>query len=412
MLTNIVNLIDSSDHEIDGGSLFCRNYKIADNNCLGYLEENSILNDNLTSTAIGDTIDIELSLVHLNRIGYYESCEAFVLRNKYEFPTSKFYIEELKTYNDSTAIFIYNYSAVIEFMDSIKSKKISSFVYTEIDVENCILFSEEKSILLPLVYSAEVVRNTAADALREFSYIFNEEKSEKQLIFINEMLTAISSVKSDRFVWLLSNFNEFFEKSKNAYQFYLSKFSYNKLKIELDSKALEFTQKVQSVINESQTKLIAIPAAFTLSIATFNFKELVDIKNIATIPGLIIFAVLIQMFINNQKSTLKFIGENVISYKDIFNSSNDEVGDSHKLNIEQISSKFALMEKELTTQRRRLRITEIILWATPAILISIWFFLLGYKFFALGFLMMATVTYIVIFFLIKCNSIDKINHIL
>ncbi|MFA6057528.1 MAG: hypothetical protein WC756_04970 [Taibaiella sp.] len=384
MLSNIVNLISSSECETHDGSIFCRNYKIADEECLTYLYDNSILNDLPSSTTLGEIVDLELSLVRLNSVGYYENCEAFVAKNPYESPTSSFYIDELKSYSDGSNNFIIQYDAVIHFIDSFKSKKISSFVFSDTDGDHCIVVSEQKSLLIPISYSANIVKEITPTALNEFSIIFNEEKSEKHLIFINEMLTALDQVKENRFEWLLSNFDKFLEKYKNAYQFYLSKFSYNKLKIELDSKALEFTQKVQSVINESQTKLIAIPAAFTLSIATFDFKEINDVKNFATIPGLLIFAILIQLFINNQKSTLKFIRENIASYKDIFRSANEKVDNIHQLSIEQVSTKFALMEKELRIQKGRLKITEAILWTLPVILLITWCLLLCYNFFSSG----------------------------
>jgi len=137
-------------------------------------------------------------------------------------------------------------------------------------------------------------------ALIQYRISLKERTLKKKMIFINELIESLNSrEENSRFKYFLSHITEFYDKCNNAYQFYLRDFSYNKLKIELDSKALEYTQKIQSVINDSQTKLIAIPTAFVLVFAAFDFTDLLAIKNIATILSLFIFALLIQFFLNN-----------------------------------------------------------------------------------------------------------------
>jgi hypothetical protein len=127
------------------------------------------------------------------------------------------------------------------------------------------------------------------------------------------------------------------------------------LKVELDSKALEFAQKIQTIINDSQTKLIAIPTAFVLVIATFDFEKILSSKNVGTIVGLFVFSTLIQLFLNNQLSALKFIKQNIDAYKSTFK--NDE--------INQTSNSFVLVEVEFNKQNSRLKVIEVILWSIP-----------------------------------------------
>lgn len=158
------------------------------------------------------------------------------------------------------------------------------------------------------------------------------------------------------------------------------------MKIELDSKALEFAQKIQSVINESQTKLIAIPTVFVLAFVSFDYSDLLSNKNIFTIISLFIFAILIQLFLNNQFSTLRFINENVISYKDTFKR-ND---------IDKISSKFSLVDKEREKQEKRLILIEAILWLIPVGLLCTWLFGIGYNLLAY-----MSIAIVLIIFLIK-----------
>lgn len=120
---------------------------------------------------------------------------------------------------------------------------------------------------------------------------------------------------------------------------------------------MEFSKKIQTVINESQTKLIAIPAAFVLSAANIEFNNILSIKNITILISLYIFAVLIGIFLNNQSSVLKMIDKNIQSYKDTFDSNNSVVKEA-----------FTLVDKELKKQKTRLLVTQFINWGIPVLL--------------------------------------------
>ena len=126
--------------------------------------------------------------------------------------------------------------------------------------------------------------------------LFKKNNSEEKLLFINELMEFLSNVtEENRFVYLLQNFNEYYSKSIDSFQYYIRNFSYNKLKSELDNAILDYSKKIQSVINDAQSKLIAIPAAFVLAAANIEFDNILSIKNIAILISLYIFALLIGL---------------------------------------------------------------------------------------------------------------------
>lgn len=371
MLQRIVDIIKSSTYRIERGTLFCTNHIVADTDCIEFLETKNVLENILETSQVGATIDLELSLAHLNSIGFYEDCDTFVLKNKFCSPSELFYIDEIKCFSSEYSEFILKYTSVITLIATIK--KISKHTYIDTDLENSIIFSEHQSTFLPFIYDSsdiKLININDIDSLNSISDVYGEPSTEKKLMFINQLIEFLNSREEiSRFKFLLSHTVELYNKCINAYQYYLRDFSYNKLKIELDSKALEYTQKIQSVINDSQTKLIAIPTAFVLVFAAFDFTDLFAIKNIATMLSLVIFSLLIQLFLNNQKSTLNFIKDNIDSYKETFNGNN----------IENISHKFSLVEIEFKKQRNRLSIVEVILWAIPAFLFCLWLFLIDFQ---------------------------------
>ncbi len=371
MLKKIVELINNSNSSIKDGTIFCKDHIILEKDCIEFLVTENILENDLYSTEIETKIDLELNLKRLNAVGYYDKCEDFIIKNKYSEPEILYYINELNFFSTESCDFSNNYKCILELISAIT--KVSKHSYDDSGIHKSIVFREDKSSFIPFIYNLPTVLNIndkELEKINSFSECLKEENSKKTVLFINELIDFLSGkIEENKFEYLISHFTEFYEKCNNAYQYYLSNFSYNKLKIELDSKALEFTQKIQTVINDSQTKLIAIPTAFIFVFAAFDYKNLMALKNIATIIGLFIFSILIQLFLNNQKSTLNFIWENIRSYKSSFNENN----------IDKISSKFSLVEKEFDKQKTRLKIVETILWTIPVVLFCMWIFLIEFE---------------------------------
>ena len=193
---------------------------------------------------------------------------------------------------------------------------------------------------------------------------------DKKNIYLNQLVEFLyKEEEQTRFSYLIRNFDKYIKKSSATYNYYLRDFSYNKLKIELDSKALEFSQKLQSVINDSQTKLIAIPTALVFVLSTLDYENINAIKNYLALVGLILFCIFIQIFINNQKSAIAFIEENINYYKGTF-----------KDDINEIKESFKKVELEKNKQIKRLFQIQILLWLIPIITISVLFFVNGYKY--------------------------------
>lgn len=360
MLQRVVYIISNSSHNIEDGTLFCSNHNIVDCDCIEYLEENNILENTIsTKIQIGDTVNLELSLAALNSIGYYEDVTTFILKNKYIIPNGNYYIEEIKCYSSDCNEFLNRYSSVIELINSIK--KIAKHNYLDVDTDISIIFSEDKALLLPFIYKAKDIQQISQNNIENVAKKFNQDDSKEKLIFINELIDFLfSENETNRFQFLLSHIAEFSDRADNAYQYYIRNFSYNKLKTDLDNTALEYSKKIQSVINDSQTKLIAIPTAFVLVTASMNFDQILSSKNIGIIISLFVFAWLLELFIRNQKSALAFIKQNIDIYKQTFKQMNDTVENA-----------FKIVDVEWKKQNKRILIIKWIIWSVPIIILII-----------------------------------------
>jgi hypothetical protein len=353
---------------VEGDTIYLNNHMIICLECIKFLNTqqcvnafyqngNIIVYDDLS---IGDTINIELSLLHLSSIGYYENTETFINKNPYYPPSQLYYIRNIDCFSSDNNTIINSYSNVILLIDVIKQN--AKHCYSETEVDFSLIFREDKALLLPFIYEALDIQQISNDDIGNLKIvieIFEKGDSKEKLIFINELIDFLTIQNEDeRFKFLLSHIAEFIDRANNAYQYYIRNFSYNTLKTELDNAALEYAKKIQSVINDAQTKLIAIPTAFVLATANMDFSTILSSKNIGILCSLFVFAWLIELFIRNQKSALKFIESNIQSYKSTFTNQNDLVAKS-----------FSIVDAEKKKQKRRLTVIQCITWGTPILLL-------------------------------------------
>ncbi|MDR0605077.1 MAG: hypothetical protein LBG80_12310 [Bacteroidales bacterium] len=372
MLAHFASIINSPQVNVNvvGDSVFINNYTINSLVCLNSLDTQQCINSfhkngNIVTfydLAIGDTINIELSLLRLTTIGYYETLDSFITKNTYSVPTQSFYIRDINCFSSDNNNIIDSYRSVISLIVAIKRN--ARYCHSEADIDISLIFKEDKALLLPFVYDATDIQQISQDNIDNINgivTIFCSGDSKEKLIFINELIDfLIAENENSRFKFLLSHIAEFSDRANNAYQYYIRDFSYNRLKTELDNATLEYSKKIQSVINDAQTKLIAIPMAFVLATASMDFDKILSSKNIGIVVSLFVFAWLIELFIRNQKSALVFIKQNIDVYKQTFKSIDDIVENS-----------FKTVDAEWKKQNRRIITINWIIWSIPIIILII-----------------------------------------
>ncbi len=369
MLKELVDIIENSKCEIKDGTLFCCNWIVTDKQILTDLNKHNCFEQSIfvDDIKINSSVSLELSISELSKIGFYDSCEYFILKNRYERPDTPYYIHELKTFDTDSHIFIKQYTSIQNLISSIK--RVARHTFLDIEIENAIISNEKLSVIISFDYSSDALLSIDTDRLSKIDLIIKTldgDNLEKRNLFINEIIDFMQRDVTDKIDFLLVNVDDLYNNCENAYLFYISNYSSNKLKFEIDSKAIEFTQKIQSVINEAQSRLIAIPSAFVLAALAMDFEHKQSVKNYVTIISLFIFALLIQLFISNQYTTLRFINKNIEEFKQLFNNCKNN---KHLLN------RFIIAEKAQKKQKYRFIIINVILWLIPTVLLIVFIIL-------------------------------------
>lgn len=372
MLNKIVDIIEnSSSIKIGENIIFCT-HEIVDLQIIKELYDGSIIENSLIDDyKVNDKISLEFSVASLLTQGFYITVDLFLKWNYYEFPSKEIYIHELGGYLDGSDVFKEKYSSVIKLISEINAT--SKYSYQEEEILNSIIVREDKSLFLSLRYSNDDLNSINDESLNlidNFTEILQSDTTtDKKNIYLNELIDFLIVIEeTERFSFLLKNFKAYISNSASTFNFYLRNFSFNKLKVELDAKALEFYQKLQGVINDSQAKLIAIPTALVFVLSTLNYDDINSLKNYLTLVGLVVFSIFIQIFINNQKSAIGFIDENINYYK--LSYSND---------ASELQKSFRKVYKERDKQLRRIMQIQLLLWFVPILTVSVIIFLNAIK---------------------------------
>lgn len=363
MLDSLLQLINTCKRVyVDKGTVYCEKWTVSDKAIIQQLYDESCFEQTIFPDEIqdGQSISFELTAAKLCKFGFYDTCERFVSYNKYKLQNERFYIYEIKASNtDSFDSFVSRYKGIVEFVDALES--ISKHTFDVINVKNLLLSNEETSVALALDYSAVDIDSMSEEQLSKIISIIETikgKKNEKRNLYINEIIEFVHKKNIDFLPSLLKEIFALHDNCENAYSFYISNYSSNKLKFEIDSKAIDFMQKIQSIINESQTKLIAIPSAFVLASISMEYDKFwlsISIKNVVTIISLFIFAILLQLFLSNQKNILEVIEQDVCDFKKSFQ------------NIQLGTTKFKYVDDSVKKQKRRFKTISWILWGIPVL---------------------------------------------
>ncbi|WP_343686735.1 hypothetical protein [Chryseobacterium gleum] len=343
-------------------------------NLLQEVEIDNILNEKGIPVSdnelkVGQTYVFDLAWTSLRRHNFYTTCADFVMFNNKD-KSEEFYILEINcTEKDIDNFFIKNYHDLIlikEFIVKISNDNIQ---------EKYLIYFENRYLKIPNILSPDNISKIEyvldKDLLTNFFIDYEKSSDEIKAIFKSELINFLNEIsEGERLKFLYYNFSDFYKRCIIGYEYYIKDFSYIKVKTELDNAVLDFSKNIRTVVNDSQNKLIIIPAAVVLAFTTFEVKEPFNTKNIFVLASSVLFAYMMDSFVNNQKSALEIIKTNITNYKTLFFNKNKSK--TENLNG-MILDSFEKADDELQRQENWMLGIKIINWIIP---ISLFVYLL------------------------------------
>ncbi|MCE8043608.1 hypothetical protein HOP60_15745 [Halomonas daqingensis] len=161
------------------------------------------------------------------------------------------------------------------------------------------------------------------DGLEEFDkeYVNSDTHQEKKRDILKTVLVEMySGKKSIQVGRLIDDFNEILSRLSHGYDLFVHDFSFSKIKSEVERDKLEFTTRLNKVFSDIQNQLLAVPAALLLVGSQMEKPELAELQlgNLAIWLGAVIFFVLMELLIRNQRNTLQAVKGEVDLQRTIF----------------------------------------------------------------------------------------------
>lgn len=319
-------------------------------------------NKSIEQIIAGQEIQIQLFPLKLSNEKYFETLEELLKFSSQEYPDNRFYVHSLPFDSNNTAKpkEIQNYEAttrLIVFLISI----------SDYQKERELVFFQAKQLVLTTDYDVADLTELANVGTLITHISDSADKEERKIIFINELIASLMKIPEmkNRFKHLLKNFEDLFVNYKKSHSLYLEKYSYTKFKSEIDKEIIDYSKKLQSVINDAQSKLVAIPVAFLLIIGQFDLTGEKLYFNLALILSASVFSILLEVLLRNQFSALEFISDDV----NRFESSVDEkkialLGDD-------FTTTFAKIRTLYKQQKCYLNIIRVLAWLSPVFAIGL-----------------------------------------
>lgn len=245
MIDEIVKILNKnkSSIRIEGDIIFCT-HTIDNLEFLRELSDNELITNSFVENHnTNENIVLEFLISRLRTQGFYLSKDSFLTWNQYNYPKKKNYIYEINDFLNNNILFVRIFSTIVSLIDALVQN--SKNRYNTDEILNLLIVREDKSLLLYLKYLPEdldLIDDKSLNNITNFIEILGENIApDRKNIYINELIDYLLPIEEkDRFSYLIKNFDEFIHRASASYNYYLRNFSYNKLKIELDTKALDF----------------------------------------------------------------------------------------------------------------------------------------------------------------------------
>lgn len=235
------------------------------------------------------------------------------------------------------------------------------------------VFLHGEKLELNLKFGPEDLKELAN--LKDFIETFVDStlhKAQKTIIIKSVLIEMLKSSEIERLTLpcLIGRFAEFYERIRANYTLYVSEFSFEKIKAQVEKEVFEFAVKLDKAFSDIQNQLLAIPAALILAGTQMEHGDEKAWKNISIYVGLIIFSLFVSLLIRNQTNTLKAIKRECDSQWQSIKSKHKNVGPL-------LETHYSALNLRYISQRIKLHIVDVIL--ATSMLATLWllFFYLG-----------------------------------
>ena len=204
------------------------------------------------------------------------------------------------------------------------------------DAKTLIFLHKEKIEITPQYTVADLHELVDLSAFETEFIASGTHQDQKRTMLKTVLLELFAGRKKLPFSELLTHFDEFVDKMRGSYQLYVAEFSFQKIKAEVEKEKLDAMVKLNKVFSDIQGQLLAVPVALVLVGGQMDDKGAWTSKNLFIWLGALIFSILLDLLIRNQRHTLKAVKNEI-----------DQQQQQIEKKYQAISPRFANIYKEI-----------------------------------------------------------------
>lgn len=266
-------------------------------------------------------------------------------------PPARFYLADLRYSHPAVGADIP--LAVAQYLDAARLFRALQGVAdheTRVGNSSSLIFLQQQKLEITAGYQAADLADLPH--LEEFESDFIEStthKQQKATILRSVLFELFGSQAKVPFASVLTNFQHLVDQVVSSYQLYVSEFSFQKVKAEIEKEKLEFTTKLNKVFADIQNQLLAVPAALILIGGQMENGGAWSIKNLLIWSGAMVFALLMNLLISNQRHTLRAIKREIDQQWELIQGKHKSVADQFRKSYRQLDDRYQHQNRLLGT---------------------------------------------------------------
>lgn len=264
---------------------------------------------------------------------------------------AEFYIADLDYYHpkdlDKCPDIIRRYIVAVNLFDVIE-RKFSDDVRT-IGSEKTLVFLGQRKLEITAEFEEEDLKNLEEQSafIEDFA-LSTVHVQQKKTIFSSALFHLFEGKNKVKFSELLAIFGKLIEDVNAGYQLYVSEFSFQKVRAEVEREKLEFTTKLNKVFSDIQNQLLAIPAALILVGGQIKQADSLTPSNLLIWLGALVFSILMRLLIGNQRNTLAAIKGEIDHQWDLIEGEHKSVAGKFKDSYEGLEKRYVQQQRLLS----------------------------------------------------------------
>ncbi len=279
-------------------------------------DSNNFFSKDDINSYIGKKISFQINVSNIKF--FYNTFSSFLNKNKIQSPDSEFYIKELDCFcggdiecNNEQLNYYFTNIKLIEILKNIADyqSKIGT------DLELFFYKAESGGLKLKINYDVNNLSSLNNEKLNELKNHFEkQDKEERKKIFINELIGLLKNDNS--YSYLLEKWDILIDNYQKAFIFYLSGFSFEKIKTSSIVYFQEFTDRAFEQINKATINIFIVPSVYAVMLQSFSLSSNVPVQNYVLLITMFIFSLVMhKVLFNNMKEGLIFIESDINKFK-------------------------------------------------------------------------------------------------